>query len=748
MSMEHIVQRFLSFPVPRKYLVWALVSFLLAAFDILAPLETFHFVATIPFRESALDNYVVVEESHGFDNRSTSDQRLLLAKALKELDSAGADRIIINDYLDQPSTPEADEHLGEVISHLRHPVIAVLDVFADNEDPMTEQAVGLIPTLFLHAQTLPIVRWDTPLLQLRNNIHFGNAITFSLFRSPMGSMSPWLQTSQGVIPPIAALATGNNRRYDTLTPVNPLIDGNAVTRLSLTEIANGRFRRDAVAGHIVIISQTDRSGVRAGGPIVTYGVNRTSPAQLIVQMETYRRGLPIQIGWLPMWLLALALPHFMWGLGRRAFRFRHAACFSIGALITFGLLARWNVDLEIIPGILLAWIYAGLMRWKLDIQQAGDAFRLVEGDTGLANRVAFAEAEIAAGTMGVCCMRVTYLPEGDAVRALQSAAERIRDHGLADTVFQTAPDTLAFHVDLTNIHRLRDTLYTITSEAGDPGGLPVDAMVSVHTGIAFAGVESMVTALTRASEAAQSAQARRIPFAIARPDLPREANAGNNVTALRPYRPVLNLMTGQICGAEFTQTITQENSAQVMVQLRTVLSPQEFGHHDMRLWLNIDADLLDDPHLWEDLGHVLAGKPDVAQRLTIGVDRLESIDRGGFRDSQVIRLRKLGVECSLLGLGHTANMDFAALRRTRATQMKLSESFSGFGYIAGERVLRAVSDLGRELSRSILVPNLASEADLAAAKVAGIDYGLGKAVGEVMALEELLATIARQRRVS
>jgi EAL domain-containing protein (putative c-di-GMP-specific phosphodiesterase class I) len=129
------------------------------------------------------------------------------------------------------------------------------------------------------------------------------------------------------------------------------------------------------------------------------------------------------------------------------------------------------------------------------------------------------------------------------------------------------------------------------------------------------------------------------------------------------------------------------------------------------------------------------------------VDRLESVERGGLRDSQLIRLRKLGVECSLLGLG-LGNMDFATLRRLRATQMKLSETFSGFSYIAGERLLRASVDLGRDLSRSILVPNLTSAADLAAAKVAGIDYGLGKAVGEVMALEELLATIARQRRVS
>lgn len=749
MSMEHIVQRFLSFPVPRKHLAWVLVlSILVSALDIFAPLETFHLVATIPFRESALDNYLVVEERHGFDNRSLSEQRLLLAKALTELDNAGAKRIIINEYLDQPSTPEADTRLGEAIARLRRPVIAVLEVFPYNNDALTEQSAGWLRALSLHAEAYPVVREDPPLPQLRKNILYGNALTYSLFRSPRGSMSPWLRTKEGVIPPVAALATGVTRHFDTVTPVNPTIDGGAVERVSLLDVASGRFAREKVAGRLIIISQTDSAGVGAGGPILSFGFNRTAPAQLVVQMETYRRGVPLQIGWLPIWLAALALPHFMWGLGRRAFRFRHAACFSIGALATFGLLARWQVDLEIIPGILLAWVYAGLMRWKLDIQQAGDAFRLVEGDTGLANRVAFTEADILPGTMGVCCMRVTCLPEGDTVRALQSAAERIRDHGLADTVFQTAPETLAFHVDLGNIHRLRDTLYTVSSEAGYPVGLPIDTMVSAHTGIAFAGLENMVTALSRASEAAQSAQARRIPFAIARSAPPLEANGGNNVTALRPYRPVLNLMTGQICGAEFTQTITQENSAQVMVQLRTVLSPQEFGHHDMRLWLNIDAELLDDPHLWEDLGHVLAGKPDVAQRLTIGVDRLASIDRGGFRDSQVIRLRKLGVECSLLGLGHTGNMDFAALRRTRATQMKLSDTFTGFGYIAGERVLRAASDLGRELSRSILVPNLASEADLAAAKVAGIDYGLGRAVGEVMALEELLATIARQRRVS
>ncbi|GAO52898.1 hypothetical protein NMD1_00865 [Novosphingobium sp. MD-1] len=749
MAMGHRVQRFLSFPVPRKYLVWALaLSFLVSALDIFAPLETFHFAATIPFRERTLDNYVLVEESHGFDNRSLGDQRLLLAKALTELDNAGAKRIIINEYLDQPSTPEADTRLGQAIARLSRPVIAVLEVFPANDGPMTERSAGWLPALSLHAETFPVVREDPPLPQLRKNILYGNALTYSLFRSPKGSMSPWLQTRQGVIPPVAALATGATRHFDTVTPVNPTIDGDAVERLSLLDVASARFPREKVAGRLIIISQTDSAGVGAGGPIFSFGINRTAPAQLIVQMETYRHGVPIQIGWLPIWLAALALPHFMWGLGRRAFRFRHAAYFSIGAFFTFGALARWAVDLEIVPGILLAWVYAGLMRWKLDIQQAGDAFRLVDGDTGLANRAAFAEAAIAAGTMGVCCMRVTCLADDDAVRALQSAAERIRDHGLADVVFQTAPETLAFHVDLTNIHRLRDTLYTVASETGVPGGLPVDTMVSAHTGIAFLSGGDMATALTRAGEAAQSAQARRIPFAIARSAPTQEANGGNNVTALRPYRPVLNLMTGQICGAEFTQTITRENSAQVMVQLRTVLSPQEYGHHDMRLWLNIEADLLDDPHLWEDLGHVLAGKPDVAQRLTIGVDRLESVERGGLRDSQLIRLRKLGVECSLLGLGLARNMDFATLRRLRATQMKLSETFSGFSYIAGERLLRASVDLGRDLGRSILVPNLTSAADLAAAKVAGIDYGLGKAVGEVMALEELLATIARQRRVS
>lgn len=753
MPSKHPVPRFLSFPVPRKYIAWALfLSFVVSAFDILVPLETFHFVATIPFREKALDNYVLVEEGHGFDNRSVSDQRLLLAKALTELDNAGAERIVINEYLDQPSTLEADTRLGEAIARLRRPAIAVLDVFPDNDGLMTERPAGWLRALLFHAETFPVVRWDPPLPQLRRNILYGNSLTYSLFRSPKGSMSPWLQTRHGVIAPIAALATGAARRFDTVTPVNPTIDGAAVEKLSLLDVASGRLPRDKVAGRRVIISQTDSSGVGEGGPIFSFGINRTAPSQLIVQMETYRRGVPIQIGWLPIWLVALVLPYLLWGLGRRAFKFRHAAFFSLAALFTFGILARWNVDLEVVPGIILAWTYAGLMRWKLDIQQAGDAFRLVDSDTGLANRVAFTETEILPGMVGVCSMRVACVAsEGDPAQALRSAAARIQEHGLSNDVFQTAPDTLSFHVDLGNIHRLRDTLYSVSSEASGTGGLAVDNEASAHTGVAFVGKGDIATALTRASEAAQSAHARKIPFAIARPAQQEEAIGGNNVMALRPYRPVLNLMTGEICGAEFTQTIAPETGSQVMAQLRTIFGAKEYGqcqHHEIRLWLNIDADVLDDLNLWDDLCHALTGKPDVAQRLTIGVDRLETIVRGGVRDSQLIRLRKLGVDVSLLGLGLAKNIDFSSLRRMRATQMKLSETFKGYSYIAGERLLRATSELGRELSRPILVPNLASPADLAAAKTAGIDYGVGKAVGEVMALEELLATIERQRRVS
>ena len=134
------MHRLLSFPVPRAYLAWALIiSFAISALDLFAPLETFRFLATIPFRDRLKDGYTLVEERHGFDKLPLNEQRLVLANALIELDKAGAKRILINGFLDQPSTVEADHRLGDVIARLRRPLIAPVDVFADNDGILTEQ---------------------------------------------------------------------------------------------------------------------------------------------------------------------------------------------------------------------------------------------------------------------------------------------------------------------------------------------------------------------------------------------------------------------------------------------------------------------------------------------------------------------------------------------------------------------------------------------------------------------------------
>ena len=401
---------------------------------------------------------------------------------------------------------------------------------------------------------------------------------------------------------------------------------------------------------------------------------------------------------------------------------------------------------------MLAWVYAALMRWKLDIQQAGDAYNLVDRETGLPNGKAFLEAEVAPGTIGVCCVRVVHQASaGDVVTALQSATQRIRDHGFAEDIFRIDLETLAFHLDVNNVHKLRDTLYGVTAESNLFGAWPLEDLMTTYIGVAFSRRDDIASALTRAGEAAQSALSRCIPFAIARTVQQEISRTGGNVTTLRPYRPVLNISTGQICGAEFTQTLTPDIATELMTQICAVLGSQEFRqhrYHEARLWINIEVEVLDDLQLWDRVGYYLTINPDIPLHLTIGVNNLDTVIRGGVRDNQLVTLRKLGVECSFLGLGLKETIDFASLRRQRSTQMKLCDTLSGYSYIAGERLLRASADLGREVSRSIFVPNLTTEADVAAAKAASIDYATGKAVGEVMALDELMATLQRQRRIS
>ncbi|WP_292960322.1 hypothetical protein [Novosphingobium sp. UBA1939] len=749
LTMKRRVHRFFRFPVPRGFIVWAVVlSFLASAVDLFAPLETFRFLSTIPFKDRDLDHYLLVEDGRGAAKRSESEQRLLVSDVLKKLDEADPSQIVYYDSLDQPSSPEADTRLGDTIARLKRPVIALLDVYPEEGYNNDGPTPGWLSGMFLHLEAFPKVTYRRPLPQFQRNVHFGNALTLMFFRSPGGSVSPWLETTHGRIAPIPYLVAGRSSPSEFTTPVNPNISTRLVRRVSLSDVVAGRIAPRDISGRIVIISNRHSSDWIEYGTLAGSGYVQASAQHLIVQIETLRRGLPRQLGWLPIWLVALAIPHLLWALKRRPFKPQDAALFSIAATLSFVVLTRWNIEVELFPGILLAWVYAALMRWKLDVQHE----RLIDSDTGLANRHAFAQEEKLAGTLGVCSLRVACLDPGDDLKsALQSTAQRLLYLGSTTKVFLTGPDILSFYVGAQNIHNVRDVLCSASFESRLLEGSPRNAEVAIHAGVAFSGPQDLPTALLQATEAAQSAYARRLPFAIARSAEQRERIVGTNVTSLRPYRPVLSFQTGHICGAEFTQCVVPDSSDTVMAQIRLFLAGPESGNchfHDLRLWLNIDATVLDDLHLWDDVSYYLSGKPDLAQRLTLGVDRLETVARGSSRDNQLLRLRKLGIECSLLGLGANRGIDFATLRRLRATQMKLSETFSGYGYIAGERLLRASGDLGRELGRTLFIPNLVTQADLAAAQTAGMDYGVGRAVGEVMTWEELVTAAQQQQRVS
>ncbi|HET9397248.1 MAG TPA: CHASE2 domain-containing protein, partial [Sphingomicrobium sp.] len=188
---------------------------------------------------------------------------------------------------------------------------------------------------------------------------------------------PGTDTLEGQpIPSLSAVLAGEENRRGAYR-IDYSIDPSTVPTFSASDVLNGRVERSRIAGKTVAVG-TDSVTIGDQFSIPGWG-KRGGVYQHVLGAETLRRGNPVDLGWLPSLLVALAAA---W-LSIRRSRARYMAL-AAGALIALPvLLEEFLIFADVTPGLFMLAVVSARSAWRRSRQQG-----LHNGLTGLPNLTA------------------------------------------------------------------------------------------------------------------------------------------------------------------------------------------------------------------------------------------------------------------------------------------------------------------------------------------------------------------------
>jgi EAL domain-containing protein (putative c-di-GMP-specific phosphodiesterase class I)/CHASE2 domain-containing sensor protein len=680
------------------------------------------------------------------------------ARLIDELTAAGAKQIFSDITFETGSNAFDDQLLAEAI-----------------------ERSGRV-TLPVRGQSGPDrIRQDTPgpLEMFSRKARFGSIFISYNFQNAVWSV-PYGATYQGsVIPSFASGLSGSPIRNGEFTP-DYSIDPKTIPKVNAANAVSGQFDRRQIAGKTVIIGTNSEV---IGDQYYIPGVGKMGGVFVqIIAAETLKAGTPVNVTFIPPFLLALALAAYAAFRTRAVYRNTLFAGTTVALLFIPAFLEARLIFVDVAPALLVVATVWSVLSWR-GLRKRG----LVNPISSLPNLSALRSNRNGRNQALIAARIFNY---EEIAAALPARGERQLIDQVVSRLKLGASDRTLFHGDggvfawfeesKAPFGNHLDALHAMFRNPARVDGLLVD--LSIAFGVEVGSSRSLANRLASALVAAEEAAHDGLKWKYHDPDSLQDASwklsmlsqlddAIDGGQVWVAYQPKLELSSRRIIGAEalarwthpekgpiaateFVAAAEQHNRIGKLTDFvleKAVGGAAQINQRgiDFGIAVNLSARLLTDKGFTLRLSALLARHGLAPDKLTLELTETAALGGSGEGIDMISRLRDLGVRISIDDYGTgLSTLDY--LKKIPANEIKIDQSFvKGMADNRSDRVMvQSTIGLAHSLDRKVVAEGVEHSDILDLLIGMKCDIAQGFAIGRPMSLESLTKRIASDRKRS
>ncbi len=680
------------------------------------------------------------------------------AELVDRLSEAKAKRIFVDIMMDTNSEPSDDAKFTQALARRGDVVLPVISRFGPGNGFRIDR---------------------TPLPAFSRQAQLGSVTVHYNYQNVVWTVPYSEKISGRSLQSYSALLAGLPARNGEFV-ADYSLDPASVPRIPASAILSGRFDPREIAGKQVVIGITSA----AGGDIVFIpGTGPMAGAFVhIIGAETLKTGVPVDLGWLPLFLLAIAISGF--ALSRQTTKEQVTILGLTTVLLLFGptLSDAYRIYLEVTPAlfvIITIGVVVGCRRYR----ESG----LVNPVSNLANLNALRHFRDGRHQALVAVRVLNYeevvatLPQDSERQLVQQIVGRLTVGSTGRRLFQGDAGIFAWFEDPQHAFGNQlEALHSLFRNPARVGAMSID--LSVSFGVEVGSGRSLHTRLASALVAAEEAAHDGLKWKYHDPNTLEDASWKLSILSQLDeaidrdevwvaYQPKLDLNSRQIIGAEalarwthpekgpiaateFVAAAEQHNRIGKLTDFvleKAVAAAAQINRRgiEFEIAVNLSARLLSDRAFTLRLSALLARHGLAPHLLTLELTETAALTGAGEGLEMITRLRDLGIKISIDDYGTgLSTLDY--LKKIPATEIKIDQSFvKGIVENRSDRLMvQSTISLAHSLDRKVVAEGIEDSDTLDLLIQMGCDVGQGFAIGRPMSIERVAKRLAADRKRS
>ena len=590
---------------------------------------------------------------------------------------------------------------------------------------------------------------------------------------------PYATKSHGkVYPSFASLLSGRSGNPDATFVPDYSVDPKSIPTVSAASILDGSVDRRLIEGKDVVIGWTAED---LGDQFFVPGTGRMGGAYVhIIGAETLKGGRPVDLGSIPLFLLALAASAL--ALTRRDGRQQVAILASAAIMVTLGpaLPEAYHIFLDGMAGLFVIIVMSSVLGWRR--YRARGLVNLISNLPNLnalrADRDGKSQALIAARILNYEEIVATLAPNSER-QLIDQIVSRLCVGSARRALYQGDGGIFAWFEDSkAPFGNHLDALYALFRNPARVSGLSID--LSVAFGVEIGSSRSLPNRLASALVAAEEAAHDGLKWKFHDPERLQEASwklsilseldsAIDRGEVWVAYQPKLDLGSRRIIGAEALARWTHPEKGPIAAsefiaaaeqhdrigKLTDFVMENAIGGaasinkrgQDFDIAVNLSARLLSDKGFTLRVAALLARHGLEPGHLTLELTETAALADSGESLEMITRLREMGVRISIDDYGTgLSTLDY--LKKIPASEIKIDQSFvKGMADNRSDRLMvQSTIELAHSLGRKVVAEGVEQRDILDLLIEMKCDVAQGFAIGRPMSLESLGKRLTTDRK--
>ena len=578
----------------------------------------------------------------------------------------------------------------------------------------------------------------------------------------------------------SALLAGANARPGELFKPDYSIDPSSIRTLSASRLLKGQFNPELIKGKDIVVGTNSEV---IGDQYFIPGTGKMAGAYIqIIGAETLKSGRPVDLGWIPLFLLAIALTAIALRQRSTARQTVMLAGGVVGLLLIPIPLEARLMYLDVTPGLFVILVIGSVAFWR-HVRTRGlinPVSNLPNLNALRADRSGRNRPIIAARVLNYEEIVATLTPDSER-QLIDQIMSRLTVGKSARLLYQGDGGIFAwFEEPGVAFGNHLDALHSLFRNPARVGKLSVD--ISIAFGVEVGSGRSIANRLASALVAADEAAHDGLKWKFHDPDTLQDASwklsmlsqldeAIDRGEVWVAYQPKLDIATRQITGAEalarwthpekgpiaateFVAAAEQHNRIGKLTDFvleKAVAAASQINKRgvDFGIAVNLSARLLTDKGFTLRLSALLARHGLAPRHLTLELTETAALTGSGEGLEMIARLRDLGVNIAIDDYG-TGLSTLEYLKKIPANEIKIDQSFvKGMVDSRSDRLMvQSTIGLAHSLDRKVVAEGVEHKDILDLLIQMKCDVAQGFAVGRPMSLDTLTKRMASDRKRS